>query len=58
MHDTDHKEAIRLFVVVAHKLAEHLRETSVVRSSANEAQAENGIESDGEVVVVVVVVFR
>lgn len=54
LSDPDHEQRVGFFLVVTRELSEHLRETGVVRSSADEAHGEDGVDGDGEVVVVAV----
>ena len=49
-----HEQAIRFLCVVIRKLSEHLCESGVVRACADETHREDGVERDGEVVVVAV----
>ena len=52
LRDAHHEQAVGLLVVVAGQLAQHLRETCVVRAGADEAHGEDGVDGDVEVVVV------
>ena len=52
LRHSNHEQAVWLLVVVTRELAEHLRQTCVVGAGADETHCEDGVERNGEVVVV------
>ena len=54
LRDAYHEQAVRLLVIVARELPEHLREPCVVRARTDQTHGEDRVQCDGEVVVVAI----
>lgn len=52
LRNSHNEQAIWFLVVVSGQLPEHLRETSIIGTCADETHGEDGVESDLEVIVV------
>jgi hypothetical protein len=50
----DDKQTVWLLVVVARQLSEHLCQPSIVRARTDQTHCENGVERDGEIIIVAV----